>query len=153
MFLWAHWAKEFEMGYCVDMSVDEVKFPVSKLDDFWKIIQKLAKKGGVYSWVGKNFDKTKDPTDVFHEWRYDAHLSRDGKFIEVSSFEGEKLGDDEEFWRALAPVMCDGGVITCHGEDDENWKWKFTNGQMLQVEARLVWDDEGKHRIKGATNV
>lgn len=129
------------MGYHVAMSFDRVAFRADRSSDFWKIIKDLNKKLGL-----KLSDKI---VDEFDEWKYTCTYDKRTDKFQVTEFTGEKLHSfTVDFWKALAPIMDEGGSIECVGEDDERWKWKFVGGKLHEIYGRWIWDDEGSFRIK-----
>ncbi len=52
-------------------------------------------------------------------------------------FTGEKLGDEEVLFTALAPYL--EGEIYARGEDGAEWGFKFHNGKMIGLECVRTW--------------
>lgn len=53
-----------------------------------------------------------------------------GNWATLKAFVGDKLGDDYDFWRELAPYVAPTSYIEFRGEDDAEWRWEFKNGQI-----------------------
>jgi len=107
--------------------------------------------GGGVSWDGKrerkhfcfvdsqeilNADTLLDALDV---WRWEADMDENG--ICDISFTGEKYGDDQILFDAIAPYVEDGSYIQMCGEEAEIWRWIFKNGKCCEVPATLIFDD------------
>ncbi len=72
---------------------------------------------------------------------YDFHLDPDGNITELK-FKGEKLGDDLEMFRSIAPYVQDGSYIWMMGEDGSQWRWVFQSGVCKEITAKVEWPDE-----------
>ena len=129
------------MGYYVSMSMDNVKFPVSKEPQFWKLVVKFYRK--------QKFTSPKQTVcDEFMEWGFVCE--KEGGYYVVKNFVGEKLhSHHENLWKTLAPIM-DTGAIWCDGESsDDRWKWVFQGGKFMVENGRWIWNDEGVFRMRG----
>lgn len=47
-------------------------------------------------------------------------------------FTGEKYGDENIFFSAIAPCVKDGSYLLFEGEDGSKWTWNFNNGKVTQ---------------------
>ena len=108
-----------------------------------------------YSWVEtRNVLNAIDQSKLhkaLEEWRYVAVEEGEMTPLEqlatgeahadvvVEYFSGEKLGDDEDLWTALAPFIDDGGTIEFHGEDDCRWRYVFVDGRLCEEQGHIVW--------------
>lgn len=95
--------------------------------------------GQHFSWVDDSFSDIEDIEQMFKEWRWE--IEDQGKDYLVTSFLGEKLGDEAVLFEAIAPYMNNGHIIV-RGEDDYIWKWKFNKGKFREVSGRVAFDDE-----------
>lgn len=138
------------MGYCMDMSEDQnFTIPKSQEGDALAAIHVLADQswehgtGGVWdggrqtqSWyaftdrVGMANAKTLDEAMV--AWRWSLERGMDGSITGVI-FTGEKKGDDQMLWDAIAPYVTEGSYIEMMGEDDARWRWTFKGGRCLEM--------------------
>lgn len=133
------------MGYTVRMSLCEVQIAADKCDGALAAIKKLHEDEKSWSWVeAAGVLKTTTLIEAFSEWRYEADLDDDTGDVVVSTFTGEKLGDDEMLWRALAPFVKDGAMIECWGEDDEHWRWNFDKAELDVQMATEFWGDDAE---------
>lgn len=147
------------MGYCVGMELKNIVIPAEQRKQALDAINDLfnqPEKMGAVDWNGKNrtlhFAWIQQPPKgkffslekALEEWRYSSQENEDGS-VTVLYFEGEKLGDDNVLWSALAPFMNDDSKIICHGEDDAVWKWSFPviDGTRIFNESpgHVVFDD------------
>ena len=140
------------MGYYVDMRMN-VLVPKDKIDDCLKAINALheparvaadgsggrfaggQKKVAWYSWVN-NPENGAFPSlgDALSEWRYEWEEGDEG--INIYAFIGEKWGDDELLFNAIAPYV--EGDILCHGEDGNLWGYEFEDGKLYETRAEWV---------------
>lgn len=73
--------------------------------------------------------------DAMYAWRFDVD-QWDG--LKHFSFTGEKLGQEEILFEALAPFL--DGEIFARGEDGEEWGFRFKDGRMIQLECIKNWE-------------
>ena len=144
------------MGYCVTMDVSNLSIPKDKKEDALKAInalhdpelmQKQAgggvwKAGGErtyhYSWVTNPEDGGfKDLVEAIKEWRYEAYEDEDGN-VHIEYFTGEKLGNCNVLWKALAQYLTD-GHIDCRGEDGALWRWEIKNGTFKELDGTVTY--------------
>jgi len=92
-----------------------------------------------YSWVNMNFIKSNDIKEIFKCWRWHIDQDENGN-IDSIYFEGQKLGDDDVLFRAIAPYVKDGSYIELHGEDNAIWRWAFKNGRFLETYPEITWN-------------
>ena len=55
-------------------------------------------------------------------------------------FYDNKCGDEEHFFKALAPCIADGSYINWRGEDGDLWRWEFEGGTMRTRRGGVVWE-------------
>jgi len=137
------------MGYY--MSQVDADFFISKENfaEVVKAIHNLAnypeKMGGSsagkphYSWVGENFDKINGLEEIFNYWRWEVYLDDDGNVTDIC-FEGDKLGDDEVLFKAIAPYVKKGSFIQMNGEGTDQWRWVFNGVSCYEQHPRVIWD-------------
>ena len=134
------------MGYCIEMT--ESNFTI-KRKNFDKALQSLkdvfvpenmtcynyvnGKKYPHFSWVDtKTVLESKELGEALEEIRYAPTYNDDGDICDVE-FTGEKYGDEEIFFNALAPYVESGSYLCFEGEDEDTWKWAFDNGKVKQI--------------------
>lgn len=134
------------MGYCIEMT--ESKFTIKK-ENFNKALQSLkevfvpenmtcydyidGKKYPHFSWVDtKTVLESKELGSALEEIRYAPTYNDNGDICDVE-FTGEKYGDEEVFFNALAPYVESGFYLCFEGEDEDTWKWTFDDGKVKQI--------------------
>ena len=138
------------MGYCI--RVRNVKFAIKEANKrpALKAIRALKGKetckdssGSHFSWVcAQDFNSAGTLEDMLRVWRWHPTTDPETGDITNISFTGEKFGDDDVFFTALAPFIEAGSEMTFMGEDGEAWKYKFDGKTMKEVKQKRVWEDE-----------
>jgi hypothetical protein len=145
------------MGYYVDMSTIDVIIPAEKRDAALDAInamftpERLEKEarggswaGGAYlsrcySWVenppnGK-FDTLKE---ALQAWGFPTIELDDGG-LQIEYCDSSKLGQEGLLFENIAPFVNDGGEVRCVGEDNTYWRWRFTNGTLVEEDGEVVY--------------
>lgn len=127
------------MGYHVEQLDGKFFVSADVIPSLIETIHKLAE-NGKYSWVRDNYIDSNDVTDIFRCWRWDIDMDKHGNIVDIR-FDGEKLGDDEVFFKEIAPFVQDGSFIEMRGEDNAMWRWKFSNGKLKELYPEIIWGD------------
>ena len=120
-----------------------------------------------YSWVNtdnvRNSVADRDIVRVFKEWGYDLELMNETNGMSNYSLyirDGDaKIGDEETFFAAIAPVVEDGSFLDVVGEDDTQWRWMWENGKFFVQDVlrkeiifsepnEIVFEDANKNKNK-----
>lgn len=138
------------MGYC--MSMEECDFRILKenFSKALKAVKGLAGKetirdgsGRHFSWVDTaEFMNAGTLEAALTAWRWHPLIDTSYGHIIDLEWEGEKSGDDEILFDAIAPFVEKGSYIQMIGEDGYRWRWKFDGKKCVEVGSRVVWDDE-----------
>jgi hypothetical protein len=94
--------------------------------------------GSHYSWVGKGWDKLGTLEEILEEWRWEAEVDEEGNITDIQ-FAGEKYGDEEALFSALAPFVDSGSFIEMVGEEGDHWRWCFTEGTLVEEIGSVVF--------------
>jgi hypothetical protein len=93
-----------------------------------------------YSWVTTEvFANANTLQEAMSEWRWDIDTDDEGNVVWID-FMGEKIGDEEFLFNAIAPYVEDGSFIEMQGEDGAIWRWNFTGEECFSENARIVWE-------------
>ena len=133
------------MGYCIKMTDNNF---IIKKSNFEKALKDLkgvfipenmtcydyfnGKKHPHFSWV--NTRTVLDSTtleEAMTEIRNEPIYNVNGDICNVE-FTGEKYGDENVFFSAIAPYVEDGSYLAFKGEDGSEWTWNFNNGKVTQ---------------------
>lgn len=96
-----------------------------------------------YSWVNTDAVRRavsdRDIRMVFQEWGYDLeHTTEENGvmhfYLDIRNGDA-KIGDEETFFAAIAPVVEDGSFIDVRGEDDSEWRWMWENGKFYSQDV------------------
>lgn len=93
-----------------------------------------------FSWVTtSDFVNAKSLEEALSAWRWLAEQDKDGN-IAYLYFEGDKLGDEETLFDAIAPYVKDGSYLEMSGEDGARWRWGFEDGKCKEREAHIDFE-------------
>ena len=145
------------MGYYISTPNTHFSVRTADLPKFFDLVTELMKdetverlgNGGSYankektaswySWVDtqrvRDAIEAKDIERVFDEWGYELRFLHDHDGISYYRLDirdgNAKIGDEEKFFAAIAPVVVDGSYLDCEGEDGEEWRWMWENGKFF----------------------
>jgi hypothetical protein len=132
------------MGYYMTLESSKFRIDIKNHRKALKAIKALSGGEGCghhFSWVDTtDFKKAKTLAEALEAWRWDAEMDEDYNIIGID-FGGEKLGDDEILFRAIAPFVESGSYLELQGEDGCLWRWRFDNGGFRQQDSKIVWED------------
>lgn len=146
------------MGYYIDVSVNNVVIPADKVQVCLAAINGMHEKNvvmsrggggewkagskadGWYSWVrNPGTEGFSNLLDALGDWRWEATEDVLGS-VTIEYFTGEKYGDDELLFTAIAPYIAGGGAIEFRGEDGAMWRYLFEGGEMHEQSAEISWE-------------
>jgi hypothetical protein len=137
------------MGYMIEQRESKFRIPAEKHEACLAAIKAIplgdphVGNGGGHSWVGE-YDKATTLVDAFYEWRWNARFGPlAGGDLTDLWFEGEKYGDDEVLWEAIAPYVDAGSYIEMSGEEGEVWRWVFDGSTFHTHYGKMTWDYPG----------
>ena len=85
-----------------------------------------------FSWVDTNTVLDSETLEeALVEIRYNPIFNDSGDIINVE-FLGQKYGDEEIFFTALAPFVEKDSYISFEGEDERKWTWYFNGKEVRQ---------------------
>lgn len=129
------------MGYCMRMT--ECDFFVAAKDK--EAALRLVKDAtGTFFDMWGSVDAANNAStmeEFLEEARWKYTLDGDQNIVGVE-FQGEKLGDDEHFFNAMAPHVKSGSYIQMHGEDGDVWRWVFNGETCVCVYPKVTWGTE-----------
>lgn len=128
------------MGYC--MSQTDSSFKITKANQEGAFQAARAMPDRDYHWVKKGWTKgLRDIYAMIEHWGYDPDLDDEsGNIIDIS-FCSEKLGEEVEFFKAIAPFVEKGSFIEMSGEDGSLWRWVFDGTTCKEVYATVTWEE------------
>ena len=154
------------MGYYINTPSTSFAIRTADLPRFFDLVSNLMSdanieengrggsytKGGKtdswYSWVStervRDAVAENDIVRVFEEWGYELDILHEHNGVthyRLDIRNGDaKIGDEETFFAAIAPVVVDGCFIDCRGEDGAEWRWLWENGKFYSqdVESKTI---------------
>jgi len=99
--------------------------------------------GAHFRWVDtRKFLRAETLEDAFRAWRWAIDIDENTGDAVAIEFEGDKLGDDEKFFKAIAPFVEDGSYIDMIGEDGYAWRWLFGGGKLKEISGEIVFRED-----------
>jgi hypothetical protein len=90
-----------------------------------------------YSWVRtEEFLNAQTLDEALQVWRWEPQIDERGN-IYLLNFVGEKLGQDDILFQAIAPYVRNNSYIEMMGEDGARWRWVFRNGECVEKEGKV----------------
>ena len=127
------------MGYCMKQRDSRFRMAAEKLPAALAAVQALAEQATSFQWVDSNFAQASTVAEILEDWRWEGEFDPITGDLTDIHFIGEKLGDEEILFQALAPFVDKGSFIEMQGEDGDLWRWTFDGQQMIEQVARITW--------------
>jgi hypothetical protein len=148
------------MGYCMDLRAAKFHVAADKKDAALAAIKNIMgpenrpkmhggsweggkQTGWWYSWV-KCEDVLKcislDSAMALWGWPVDVDTATGD--IDGIRFDGEKIGQEDEMFKAIAPFVTSGSWVEMQGEDGTLWRWSWCDGVFREQNARILWDED-----------
>lgn len=129
------------MGYCVDMNKSTISITKENSVKIMSVLRNyIIESHPDWRWVSNKYliecIEENDFEAMMDEIRYAVVLEKDLYVIDYMS--GEKLGNDYEIFKLIAPFVND-GYIEMSGEDDCLWRWVFKDGKCEEVYPKVEW--------------
>ena len=135
------------MGYCMDQTDSSFFIPKEffgpALQSIFAIMTDDSSDGlqqiRDFKWVsGDEVLRSKTLSDALKAWRWRARLDENDNIFDIH-FTGEKSGDEDRLFQAIAPYVRDGSYISMCGEDHYLWRWFFDEGVVREQEGKIFW--------------
>jgi len=132
------------MGYHMYQADSDFRIKRENIPAVMKAIRDLAdvqegEPTNRYSWVPQKFYEAEDIEGLLMNWRWeDINFDTNGD-IDHIRFNGEKLGDDFDLMKAMAPFVEHMSFIELVGEDDVRWRWVFVWGEVREEHPVTSW--------------
>ncbi len=160
------------MGYYIQTPQTSFSIRISDLPRFFDLVANLMSdknieengNGGTYangkqsswwySWVNtdavRKAVEERDIVRVFEEWGYDLEIVNVEDANDITHYYLDirggdaKIGDEEKFFAAIAPVVVHGCFVDVRGEDGAEWRWLWENGKFYvqDVHSKTVHYNE-----------
>lgn len=94
-----------------------------------------------YSWVNTHdIQNAENVESLIMAFGWNYFLDDDGNITDVWKDGGQKLGQEDCLFAALAPFIKDESYIIMQGEDDLIWRWYFENGEMIEQVGKIIFN-------------
>ena len=128
------------MGYCMTQMEQNFRMKGENLDAAEIALKNALKKGKINAWVDNaNAIAVPGLKRVMEKCRWDIVID-DTHDVEEIYFTGEKLGDDFEVFKAIAPYVEANSYIQMMGEDGYIWRWHFDGKNVIEQEGKIVFE-------------
>ena len=99
--------------------------------------------GPHFSFIDQSaFGRAVELVGALHAWRWEAEQAEgDGSIVGIQ-FLGEKLGDEDLLFSAIAPHVEAGSFIEMIGEDGAFWRWVFDGQYVYKVFANVDFPEQ-----------
>ncbi len=130
------------MGYCMTQTDGSFRMKREKQDAAFKAVKEQMG-GKAYHWQEANWMKgVRDIQAVFDAWLYQPETDDETGDIVALEFCAEKLGDELELFKVIAPFVEAGSFLEMRGEDGTMWRWNFNGTECKEQYARVEWDED-----------
>lgn len=135
------------MGYYMEQIGDNFFLAKDHKDLALQAIKGLAGKetihdssGDHFAWVDTNcLLEATNLKEAMNEWRWLTSEDDTGNIDEIC-FGGEKAGDDEMLFNAIAMYVKSGSYIEMRGEGSHMWRWVFDGIVCKKVYPKISWE-------------
>ena len=134
------------MGYCMTQRDSNFAIKAEDKEKALEAIKELAGKETIHDGSGKHFSWVETERfvnastlkEAMDEWRWEIGEDEEGNVLDIY-FSGEKLGNDEILFNAIAPYVKEGSYIEMSGEDGSLWRWSFDGKSCVEKGAQISW--------------
>lgn len=129
----------------MQLTTADFRIPAEKTHKAWLAIHELMyddtaemsgydqKRGSRFAWMNgvepTNWDSLED---AMAGWRFPIERDTNGNVVGIS-FTGEKAGDEQELFAAIAPFVETGSFIEFEGADQYMWQYTFDETSMETI--------------------
>lgn len=129
------------MGYCISQGKTEFFISAGALAHVFETVRRMAMGHPLgFRWVeSSRLQKASSVEAQFKEWGWPVTLDPAGDVVGIS-LDGEKLGDEIELFKAIAPFVKRGSFIDMHGEEGDNWRWYFDGSTCAELTPEVRYN-------------
>ena len=128
------------MGYCMTQMETNFFMPAENKKAAMKNVkEKLATANAHFKWIDDGWENLPTLEKVLEAWGWEAKVDEDGNIVGLS-FQWEKRGDELRLFGCLAPFVTNNSSIRMRGDDGEQWKWIFDNGEIHELPGKITFD-------------
>jgi len=127
------------MSYNMSQMKNNFFIDKDKIPSAWSDALNLFREGnqiGYYRYSEFENAKSFDEFMLICDW--EIAFDDDGN-CDYIRFYGEKYSDGEILFEALAPYVKEGSYIQMLGEEDDMWRWVFSDGKVTEKKPTIIW--------------
>ena len=95
---------------------------------------------GIHGSIRTVFFLAKTLMEAMAAWRWEIEENESGDVISLN-YTGEKLGDEQYLFGAIAPYVEKGSFIDMQGEDGAIWRWAFDGKELKEISGKVVYEE------------
>ena len=127
------------MGYCITQRENNFIIKADKKAAALTAMKKLGNERDNFHWVSaSDFVHCETLEDALSAWRYEP-TNDENDDIDTVQFIGEKLGDEFEMFKVIAPFVEKDSYIEMDGEDGTIWRWTFDGTECHEDYPTITW--------------
>jgi len=128
------------MGYYIFQEDSKFHVDNKHVNDLVRAVHRLCLDDNNCSYyMSDDITSVNDVVEIFRLFSWGIDQNETGDIVDIN-FEGEKSGGDREFLETIAQFVKDNSYIQMRGEDHEQWRWSFSNGQMTERTPTVTWE-------------
>ena len=132
------------MGWCMSQEDSSFEIKRENFDDCLKAIKHLIEDNADCHWMWKDINKVLKTnnlvTALSNLWGWEFEYDEESEGITGIAFHGEKIGDEQLIFDAIAPFVEENSFIEMTGDDATHWRWIFKDGKCEERDAKISWD-------------
>lgn len=131
------------MGYGIALADQDFHMPACGHEDALAAI-KAMRPTRRWGWPWVDEGEVRGATTLqkaMSAWRWEPLFDSKTWDIVGLEFTGEKSGDDEGLFKAIAPYVMDGSYLEIVGEGGGRWRYVFRRGECRRVEPKITWGE------------
>lgn len=125
------------MGNYISQLDSNFRIKAGNIDKAYKAIIGLS---GCYQYLSELYKDKTTLEDVLLAWLWEACKDADSGDIDSIMFQGEKYGNNDILFDAIAPYVEDGSYIEMDGADGM-FRFVFNKGEMKEVFPTIIWPE------------
>lgn len=86
------------------------------------------------------FDEMSSVRDIFKEFDFEVDKDEKGNLDDIV-FTGDRAGNEDELFEAIAPFVEAGSSVSFYGEDNSIWQYCFDGKQCRNESPLLIWPE------------
>lgn len=92
-----------------------------------------------FSWMDWNYPETcKTFVDILDALGFEYTLDKEGNLVWLTY--SSKIGQEDLFFKAIAPLVNKGSYINWMGEDNLMWQWYFDGKELIEKTATVHYE-------------